>query len=61
MESADLLLHPVRLRIVQALLGDRALTTGALAEELADVSPATPQHVDPSVIEDIAGWLTTYS
>jgi hypothetical protein len=39
--SADLLLHPVRLRIVQAFLGDRALTTGALAAELADVPPAT--------------------
>jgi hypothetical protein len=37
MASADLLLHPVRLRIVQAFLGDRALTTGALAAELADV------------------------
>ena len=41
MASADLLLHPVRLRIVQAFLGDRALTTGALATELADVAPAT--------------------
>jgi hypothetical protein len=41
MTSADLLLHPVRLRIVQAFLGDRALTTGALAAELADVPPAT--------------------
>ena len=30
MTSADLLLHPVRLRIVQAFLGDRALTTGDL-------------------------------
>jgi hypothetical protein len=39
--SADLLLHPVRLRIVQAFLGDRALTTAALAAELADVPPAT--------------------
>jgi DNA-binding transcriptional ArsR family regulator len=35
--SADLLLHPVRLRIVQAFLGDRALTTTELADELADV------------------------
>jgi len=35
--SADLLLHPVRLRIVQAFLGDRALTTGQLASELGDV------------------------
>lgn len=37
MASADLLLHPVRLRIVKAFLGDRALTTGQLAEELDDV------------------------
>jgi Helix-turn-helix domain len=35
--SADLLLHPVRLRIVQAFLGERALTTGQLREELPDV------------------------
>ena len=35
--SADLLLHPVRLRIVQAFLGDRRLTTGELAAELGDV------------------------
>jgi hypothetical protein len=37
MASADLLLHPVRLRIVQAFLGDRALTTSQLAAELAGV------------------------
>ena len=41
MASADLLLHPVRLRIVEAFLGDRALTTSALAAELADVPPAS--------------------
>jgi AcrR family transcriptional regulator len=41
MATADLLLHPVRLRIVEAFLGDRALTTSALAAELADVPPAT--------------------
>ena len=41
MASADLLLHPVRLRIVQAFLGDRALTTSALAAELADVPSAS--------------------
>jgi DNA-binding transcriptional ArsR family regulator len=35
--SADLLLHPVRLRIVKAFLGDRALTTSELAAELDDV------------------------
>lgn len=37
MASADLLLHPVRLRIIKAFLGDRALTTGQLAAELDDV------------------------
>lgn len=41
MASADLLLHPVRLRIVQAFLGDRALTTAQLADELGDVPPAS--------------------
>jgi DNA-binding transcriptional ArsR family regulator len=39
--SADLLLHPVRLRIVKAFLGDRALTTGQLAAELDDVPPGS--------------------
>jgi DNA-binding transcriptional ArsR family regulator len=41
MTSADLLLHPVRLRIIQALLGDRALTTSDLRSELGDVPPAS--------------------
>ena len=41
MTSADLLLHPVRLRIVQAFLGDRALTTSDLRSELPDVPPAS--------------------
>jgi DNA-binding transcriptional ArsR family regulator len=39
--TADLLLHPVRLRIVQSFLGDRALTTGALSAELSDVPAAS--------------------
>ncbi|MDI6101863.1 helix-turn-helix domain-containing protein [Actinoplanes sp. NEAU-A12] len=39
--SAELLLHPVRLRIVQAFLGDRRLTTADLRIELSDVPPAT--------------------
>jgi hypothetical protein len=39
--SADLLLHPVRLRIVQAFLGDRALTTTELRTELPDVPAAS--------------------
>ncbi|HEY4456666.1 MAG TPA: helix-turn-helix domain-containing protein [Pseudonocardiaceae bacterium] len=37
MATADLLLHPVRLRIVKAFLGDRVLTTAQLAAELDDV------------------------
>ena len=41
MASADLLLHPVRLRIVQAFLGDRALVTTQLREELPDVPAGT--------------------
>lgn len=41
MASADLLLHPLRLRIVQAFLGDRELTTGQLLAELDGVGPAT--------------------
>lgn len=41
MRSAELLLHPVRLRIVQAMLGRGELTTKSLAEKLPDVAPAT--------------------
>jgi DNA-binding transcriptional ArsR family regulator len=39
--TADLLLHPVRLRILQTFLGDRALTTAELAAELDDVPPGS--------------------
>lgn len=41
MSSAELLLHPLRLRIVQTLVGDRHLTTGELLAEIGGVSPAT--------------------
>src|SRR5919206_2579638 len=41
MTSAELLLHPVRLRIMQAFLPDRVLTTGRLGELLPDVATAT--------------------
>ena len=41
MATPDLLLHPVRLRIVQAFLGGRVLTTAELRGELPDVSTAT--------------------
>jgi DNA-binding transcriptional ArsR family regulator len=39
--SAELVLHPVRLRIVQAFLGSESLTTGQLRERLTDVPAAT--------------------
>ena len=59
MTSADLLLHPVRLRIVQAFLGDRALTTSQLRSELPDVPPASlyrhvARLVDASVLAVVA-------
>ncbi|MBN6041159.1 helix-turn-helix domain-containing protein [Amycolatopsis sp. 195334CR] len=41
MATADFLLHPVRLRIVQTLLGAGELTTAQLRERLPDVSAAT--------------------
>ncbi len=41
MTSADLLLHPIRLRILRAFLGDRALTTTDLRNELADIPVAS--------------------
>ncbi len=41
MAGAELLLHPVRLRVVQAFLGDRTLTTSDLRAELPDVPVAT--------------------
>ena len=41
MRPADVVLHPVRMRIVQAFLGDRELTTGDLRGEIPDVPSAT--------------------
>jgi DNA-binding transcriptional ArsR family regulator len=41
LKPVDVLLHPVRLRIAQAFLGDRSLTTGDLRAELSDVPSAT--------------------
>lgn len=59
MATADLLLHPVRLRILQALSGTSPLTTSQLHGRLPDVSPATLyRHVsalaDAGVLE-VAG------
>lgn len=41
MRPADVVLHPVRMRIVQAFLGDRDLTTGDLHAQIPDVASAT--------------------
>ncbi len=38
---ANSILHPVRLRIIDAFLGDRKLTTGDLRTELSDVPAAS--------------------
>ena len=47
MGPLELLGHPVRLRIVHALRGDRRLTTGELGERVPDVSKATLyRHVE---------------
>lgn len=59
MQTAELLLHPVRLRIVQAFLGDRELTTGHLRDELPDVPTASLYRhvatlVDGKVLEVVA-------
>jgi hypothetical protein len=54
MASADLLLHPVRLRIIKAFLGDRALTTSQLAAELDDVPAGSVyRHVARLVREGV--------
>lgn len=54
--TAELLLHPLRMRIVQAFLGERQLTTADLRAELTDVPPATLYRqvgtlVDAGVLE----------
>ena len=47
MDALELLAHPVRLRIVHALRGDRTLTTAELCALLPDVSKAMVyRHVD---------------
>ncbi|AWL40127.1 MULTISPECIES: helix-turn-helix domain-containing protein [Streptomyces] len=41
MATVNLLLHPVRMRVIQTLVGAGELTTAQLRERLPDVSPAT--------------------
>ena len=59
MTTADLLLHPVRLRIIQAFLGDRALTTADQRKELSDVPPASLyRHVARLVDAGVLGVVS---
>ncbi|WP_432928257.1 helix-turn-helix domain-containing protein [Microbispora sp. CA-135349] len=51
MTTAELLLHPIRLRIVQALLGERMLTTADLRAELPDVPSATLYRQIAALVE----------
>lgn len=56
MDTVELLLHPVRLRIVHALSGGRILTTAELRARMPDVSKATVYRqisllVDGGVLE----------
>ncbi|MCF6468363.1 ArsR family transcriptional regulator [Nonomuraea sp. MG754425] len=47
MDTLELLAHPVRLRIVHAMRGERELTTGQLCARLPDTSKAMVyRHVD---------------
>ncbi|WP_327392555.1 helix-turn-helix domain-containing protein [Streptomyces sp. NBC_01186] len=41
MTNANLLLHPVRMRILQTLVGSEPLTTAQLRDRLPDIAPAT--------------------
>lgn len=41
MASADLLLHPVRMRILQTLFDADPMTTTQLRDRIPDVAPAT--------------------
>lgn len=57
--GARLLLHPDRLRIVEAFLGDRELTTADLRAELRDIAPASlyrhlTRLIDAGVLEIVA-------
>src|SRR5579875_721820 len=57
--NAQLLLHPDRLRIIEAFLGDRQLTTADLRNELPDIAPASlyrhlTRLIDAGVLDVIA-------
>src|SRR3954468_141820 len=59
MATADLLLHPVRMRILQTLFDADPMTTAQLRERLLDIAPATMyRHI--AVLAD-AGVLEVVS
>ncbi len=49
--TADLVLHPVRLRIIQTLLGGIELTTAQIAAKLSDVATATLYRQISTLVE----------
>ena len=52
--KADLILHPVRLQVLQTFLGGVQLTTGQIAEALPDIAIATLyRHVEKLTKADI--------
>jgi hypothetical protein len=51
MRPADVVLHPVRLRLVQAFLGDRHLTTKDLRRAIPDVASATLYRQVAALVE----------
>lgn len=54
MDMLELLAHPVRLRIVHAMRGDRTLTTAQLCELIPNVSKATVyRHVEALAVGGI--------
>ncbi|GEB48844.1 helix-turn-helix domain-containing protein [Streptomyces cacaoi] len=54
MATANLLLHPVRLRILQTLVGSDPMTTAQLRERLPDIAPATMyRHIAVLAREDV--------
>ncbi|KAA2260092.1 helix-turn-helix domain-containing protein [Solihabitans fulvus] len=59
MATADLLLHPVRMRILQTLFDADPMTTAQLRDRIPDVAPATMYRqiavlVDAGVLEVVA-------
>ncbi|MFD0714381.1 helix-turn-helix domain-containing protein [Paenibacillus sp. GCM10027626] len=59
-KRADLLLHPIRMRIIQQLLLGKPLTTAQLLEELGDVPQATLyRHINLLIEADMIEVVDT--